>query len=439
MMRPKNYAFSKRNMRFEISKREKTIPRIVETEKQVCLAKRMFVAAHYFGHKKRQTLRPRPSGIARARAKKNNNSAKSVGRFSALGMLRNAPMPSLVVHGRFCASSTFTKWSFRMKKRTFLTCACLVATLTAFVVGAVQVNAGELGNQIISWSNKWPEKADRPGGPADVFIMQRSAKINDYSTAVNNATIERANEIGKAASTFADKLSKSDNAEELEEARVEFTEARSKADRTWTKAEEDAYDTLLKEIRDAYRTALNSRANEFRKARLTITRSFKLDAESPSKPFGGRKHDKIKGTIIYQKVQEGKKDQKGNIPWRFEWEVADHNDYNANRQRIRGDIGELSSKDVWPVSDGKNIGIGFYFRIWGPGEYQYFHRHSHNRVSGDLKCTFKLTEKACVEQARRELWNITDDELDERGSDEKGIEKNKLLEKVNFKRVAPPK
>ena len=318
-----------------------------------------------------------------------------------------------------------------MKKRTFLTCACLVASLTVCVFSVVQANAGSVEDQREDWSNKWPDSALRPGGPGDVFKTRRAAKINAYTTAVYNANMARTNKLSEAIAKFTqqdiDDPAKRDNAAE------DFAKAKKEADDNWTKSENAAYETLIREIRNDYRTALNTRADEFRKARVTVRRKFHLKARSKDAPgpFASREYDSVKGAVTYPRIQEGK-DAKRNLSWRLEYEVADMNEVLITRQNTGGQIDRKN--DIWWIDD-EVVGLGFDFSLWGPNKYYWDGRH-YRRRNGDLKCTFKVTEKSSVEQARRELWNINDDDL---VTCEKLLKEVKNEKEEEFKRAVLPK
>ena len=283
-----------------------------------------------------------------------------------------------------------------MRKSGLWANARLVAALLICVFGVVQATAGELGEPKESWSDKWQDSADRPGGPADVFNAKRSARIVDYFAAVNQATLERLNAINEASAQLIQDL---DNPDMKDKASDVFSEARKEADKVWTKEEKKAYDDLVNGIRNDYRTAVNDRANEFRKARLTIKRSFKLKATPCYCREASHRYDSVEGTIVHPRVEKGEEGL-------FEWEMADpRHDCNPDRQDISG---EFRHKSIYPIIDDKDVGVSFYLEI--RKELDGIKRTPF-RV-GALKCTFKLTERTCVAQARRDMGGITDEQLE---------------------------
>ena len=301
-----------------------------------------------------------------------------------------------------------------MKKPLLRACVYFIASLTIYVFNFAQVNAGNLstGKPEGTWENRC-EDCNRPGGPGDVFNKDRTARIQTYSTAMNNANSAYSDAVVKARVALAKAYM---NSIGDKEAQKDYDKAINAAATDWTKSENAAYNALLRGLRADYRKALTNRENEYRNARLTYRHHFHLSAKSKSTPFGGHEYDSVSGCFIHPRVQEGQ-------GWRIEWEVADHNVYNPDAHHLSG---AFHKKSVTPADGDKYVGFYYYFEGKGP---DYRPGGATRTADGDPWCAFKFSEKTCSTLARSDMGGVSDEQL---------ATCEVLLSKVGFKRAKTP-
>ena len=284
-----------------------------------------------------------------------------------------------------------------MRKYALWASACVVIALTTLAFGATSVEAGTLEERPEVW-NRW-EDCYRADGPGARFNDNRSAKVGAYFATVNNASIARSVANYAALLKLVEDLK---DPQSKNKAQENYQNALKKNNDGWVKAEQTAYDALVRGIRQGYRIALAERTNEYRTSRKTLSCSFHLRALTTNRPKGNpRGYDGVSGSLRHSRVEEGE-------GFRLEWEVADESVYNPDAHHLSG---VFHKKSVVPINDARYVGIDFFFEARGP-ELRFPIQRRYQYADGSPWCAFKLTEQTCVEQARRDMGGITDEQLE---------------------------